>query len=181
MIVLREFKFLQKLMGLNPGVENIAVRLVYLFVLSSCTLMLSLFSISNFHNDIYGALGVLPTIAGFAVLVVNYLQLLISREPFNSLLNELQNIVNESMKLPNGEQLYLIDFPWFIGEEKGKSEKIYVKATQKASFATKIIIYGSLWVPILSISPFLLAAYHWCLGIYTLDSWILFFPVWYDS
>lgn len=96
-------------MGLNPGAENIAVRFVYLIILSSCTLMLSFFSVLNFQNDIYGALGALPTIAGFAILVLNYLQLLISREPLYSLLDELQHIVTESMKLlsglPNGEKL----------------------------------------------------------------------------
>lgn len=101
MFVLEEYKFLQKLMGLNPqgGFANIVVRVISLVSLLSCDLMLLLFVVFNIHNDLYGALTALPATLGFTLLLTTYLYLLIRREQFFSVLNELQDIVNESTRI----------------------------------------------------------------------------------
>lgn len=182
MIVLKEYKFLQKLIGLNPqgGFENIVVRFVYLIVVSSSILMFLGFFIMNIHDNANEALVTLPTILGFSVLLANYLHLLINRKSFCLLLDELQDIVNESTKLKSIK--YNVNaydfFPFFAGLKKGENERIYVKADQRNSFATKAIIYGSIPVPFGSLSPFVLAARNWYSGIYTIDSWVFYYPVW---
>lgn len=65
-----------------------------------------------------------------------------------------------------------------IGAKKEGNEIIYIRAEQRISFATKIFIYSSIMTPTSTLAPFILAAYHWFLGKYTINSWILFFPAW---
>lgn len=100
MIVLKEYKFIQKLMGLNPfgGLENIILRVIYSILLLSSGLMISIFFILKIYDDIYRALAALPAIFGFALLLATNWYLLINRKRFHLLLDELQEIVNESKK-----------------------------------------------------------------------------------
>lgn len=99
MIVLREFRMFERLIGLNPSgeLEKIAVQIVYLALLISTELLLLIFFISNIQRDIYRALGSLPSIIAFTAHMVAYLHLLIGRERFFALYDDLQNIVDESM------------------------------------------------------------------------------------
>lgn len=58
------------------------------------------------------------------------------------------------------------------------NKAIYVRAEQRNDFASKIILVGLASIPIAFLSPFVLAAYHWCLGKFTIDSWFFLYPVW---
>lgn len=72
-----------------------------------------------------------------------------------------------------------IIFIWsLIGSRKEENAVIYVGAEQQTSTATTKFIYCLISIPVVSSSPFLVAAYHWCVGKYTIDSWFFFFPVW---
>lgn len=101
MIVLEEFKLLQKLMGLGPqgGFENIIVRFIFWIVIFSCDVSFSIYLILNVRDDTYRALAVLPGIFGFAMNLMTYSHLVLCRNRFGSLLEELQGIVNESTQL----------------------------------------------------------------------------------
>lgn len=98
MVVLREYKLLQKLVGLNPlgGHENIFFRFFHLIVLSSFDLLALIDFIRKTRDDTYQALAALPTILGMTLLIANYLHLLVCRERINLLLDDLHNIVDES-------------------------------------------------------------------------------------
>lgn len=186
MIVLSEFKLLQKLMGLNPlgGVENIAVRICNLYILTSCNLMFVVYLIVNIHGDIYQVLATLPPICAYTSLIATYMHLLLRRKQFYSLLDELLEIVGESKKRQivksHTSPLQSNCFIWFHkGARNIENETIYARTEQRTNFATKFFIYGALAISISTLCTFILAACHWCLGIYTLDSWIFFYPAWY--
>lgn len=56
---------------------------------------------------------------------------------------------------------------------------LYGWAERKTTFLTDLFIMVPIPGTILgALSPSALAAYHWVLGKYTIDSWFLFIPVW---
>lgn len=103
MIVLNEFKILQKLMGLNPlgGLENIIMRFVHVIAFLSSDVMIAVYFIFNAHDDIIQALGSSNAFFALASHLVTCTHLWMHREEFYSLLDELQDIVTESTKLKN--------------------------------------------------------------------------------
>lgn len=62
---------------------------------------------------------------------------------------------------------------------KAENGMLYGRAAEQANFGTKVILFGLISSVMLSISPFVLVAYHWSLGKYTLNSWIFYYPIWY--
>lgn len=100
MIVLSEYKLLQKLMGLNPrgGHGNLAIRFFYLVAALSGVVAFTIFFVLNVHKDIYRAASGLPPIIAFILFMTNYMHLLIRRKRFYSLIDKLQKIVDGSTK-----------------------------------------------------------------------------------
>lgn len=72
----------------------------------------------------------------------------------------------------------MISFDFLTGVETKENEKIYVEAERLSNFVIKIIVYGTFWIPTLTLAPIVLAVHHWCSGKYAIDSWIILFPVW---
>lgn len=182
MIILAKYKFLQKLIGLDPlgGFENIVLRFIYWFLLFSTAMLISIFFFLNIHDDIHRAWGALTALIAFTTVVTTYSHLLIYRHRFYSLLDELQDIVNESVELKLIWQLQVLSdiFKIFIGAMKDDNEVIYLAAEQRVSFVTNFIIRASFLIPTMSLLPFILAAYNWSMGNYTIHSWFFYFPVW---
>lgn len=183
MIILAKYKLLQKLIGLDPlgALENIVVRITYWLLLFSTAGLISIFFIVNIHDDIHRAWGALTAIIAFTTVVTTYSHLLIYRDRFYSLLDDLQDIVNESAELKliwPVQKLWVILFQIYIGAEKDDNEVIYVRAEQRVGFVTNSIIRASFLIPTMSLLPFILAAYNWCMGNYTIHSWFFYFPVW---
>lgn len=180
MEVLEDYKFIQKLMGLNPigGLENIILRVIYSILLLSSDLLISIFFISKIYDDIYRALAALPAIFGFTLLMTTNWYLLITRKRFHSLLDELQDIFNESKSENASSHIFtvVISHDFHVGSKE--NGEMYIRAEQRTSLATKIIMYGSCAIPVSSLAPFVLATYDWCLGKYTTDSWIYFYSFW---
>lgn len=98
-VILGKYQLLQRILGLNPygGFENILLRIVYSVVLVSGISLLLIFLVLNFHDDANLALTTMPPIFGFGAVVPVYFHLILNRERINSLLDELQDIVNESV------------------------------------------------------------------------------------
>lgn len=185
MIVLSGFKLLQRIIGLSPmgGLENLIVRFIYLFVFFSGVLMFSIYFILNIRDDMYRALATFPLICGYMIHALIYLHLLSGRKHLNSLLNDLQNIVDESKNLKrfqyrNYYAKWMISIKFHTGMKEKENEVNYAKAEQQNSAATNVFMYGSLSIPVLFLSPFALVAYHLCLGKYTLNSWIFLYTAW---
>lgn len=101
MIVLNEFKLLQKIIGFNPlgGIENIFLQVIYWVAFLSSSWMMCTFFILNVRDDIFGALGMFPAFLAYVSHIVTLSHLLTSRDRFYSLLDDLQEIVNESTKI----------------------------------------------------------------------------------
>lgn len=101
MITLKELKWLQKLIGLNPrgGVENVIVRFMISASILLSILVFFIFFVLKINEDKYKAVAGLPAIFGHLLIIAYYSELLIRRESFNSILGDLQNIVNESIIL----------------------------------------------------------------------------------
>lgn len=185
MIILREYKWLQKVLGLNPlgGLENIILQMVYLVPLFTCDVMFTIYFALNISENSYRAMTALPGCFAFTVLIAIYSHLLTRRERFYLLIDELQGIVNESTKFNRfftyrNYKRWVNLFDFLAGVGKHENEKIYVEAEKLSNFSTKIIIYGTFWIPTLTLAPIVLAVHHWYLEKYTLDSWIILFPVW---
>lgn len=56
------------------------------------------------------------------------------------------------------------------------------KMYEKTEGAFKLFLKSALnffLIPVVwSLSPFIVVAYYWCLGKYTIDSWFFFYSVW---
>lgn len=100
MIVLQGYKFIQKIIGLGPlgALVNITVRFTFLAVFISFILATSIYFVLNIHDEVYKAMTTLPAIFSMIPIGVSYLHLLIGRERFRSLLDELNGVTNESAK-----------------------------------------------------------------------------------
>lgn len=59
-----------------------------------------------------------------------------------------------------------------------ENKAIYAETERKIKFGLDIFSYGMFGTIAACLAPFILVAYHWCLGKYTIDSWFFFSPVW---
>lgn len=98
MIVFGRYRLMEKLIGLNPigGRENGFLRIVHLFFIVSFDLMESIFIILNIDDGIDQVAPGLAPLFGTIPPMVSYVHLLINRGRYYSLMNDLQDIVNES-------------------------------------------------------------------------------------
>lgn len=183
MVFLGKFKFLLKAIGSDPLGGNNIVRSIYLIGFALIYFMVSTLIVSKIHDDINVALGAVPIFFGLTLVIFIFCHLGIKREHMNSLLGDLHDIVEKSMKIEflsnsNIFPILLSDLIYFSGARLKLNTAIYARAEQRNNFATKIILKGLVPIPIAFLSPFVLAAYHWCLGKYTIDSWFFLYPVW---
>lgn len=63
------------------------------------------------------------------------------------------------------------------GKNLAGNNSLYKQTQQQVQFRNKIIavIFA---VPLLYFFPFVIVAYDWCIGRYSIDSWTLVFPIW---
>lgn len=187
-VILEKYQILQKKFGLDPhGVRaNILTRIIFSISLILSVLLPSIFLLLNFRDNTHLALSTVPPLFGFVATVLNYFHLVINCERIHCLLEQLQHIANESMFRINCWIFLETDssgiwevIQWFfsgtnLDEDSGV---IYTVAEQRITLATKIIMTGVASVPA-TLSPFLLVAFHWYTGKYTIKSWFLFYPIW---
>lgn len=98
-VILQKYQLLQKFMGLDPrgGRLNFLRRFTFsiLVMLSIC--LPSTILVLNIRDNTNLALSTMPAISGFVAVAPTYFHLIIKRERIYSFLNELQEIVNNSM------------------------------------------------------------------------------------
>lgn len=98
-VILQKYQILLKILGLDPrgGRMNIYKR-IYFLILSTSIVLLPMNSlITNIQVDIKVALASIPPIFGLGVVMPLYIHLVMNRKRIHSLLDELQDIVTESM------------------------------------------------------------------------------------
>lgn len=98
MIVLETYRSLEKLFGLHSNGEwkNIVLRIAILVALISFNSMEFFIVCMNIKNGIVKVAASLTPLCGIVPPTAWYGLLLIIRERYRSLLNEIQNIVDES-------------------------------------------------------------------------------------
>lgn len=98
MIIFGEFKLVLQISGLDPegGRRNLIARIIFsiLFVLFNLTA--TVFLIRSFVRDIEQILLIMPVYLAYHATIVIYIHLLMNRKEFYSLLDELQDILEES-------------------------------------------------------------------------------------
>lgn len=100
MIVLEKYKLVEKLVGFNPhgGVENTILRIVYMVTFISFNIMELIFVILNVQNG-FDRLVMVTAICAFCGVVpvmFSYAHLWINLKRYYALLDDLQQIINES-------------------------------------------------------------------------------------
>lgn len=98
MIIFEKYKLLERLIGLRPfgGWESTFVRTIYLAAFISINIMELMFIIWNIDDGVEVAAPALAPLAGAFTALACYGHLLINLDRYRSLLNELQDIVNNS-------------------------------------------------------------------------------------
>lgn len=99
MIILEKYrKWLEKLIGLDRrgGLGSILLQNVYLMTLISFVSNEMAYFILNIHGGLDRAMSVVPAFFGVLPNMSIYIFLLINRKRYYALLDEMQNIVNES-------------------------------------------------------------------------------------
>lgn len=101
MTVFKKYTMFQRLIGLDPlgGIENFILPTIYLTIFISSEMMAFIFFISNNRKDVQQVDAALTAILGIMPVAAIYSHLLICRNRFYSLLDELQEIEIESTKV----------------------------------------------------------------------------------
>lgn len=97
MIILEKYQLLEKLVGLKPfgGRESIVLPIIYVVTFISFNLMQLIFITVNIQEHVVQALTALGIFFGVMPAMLTHMYLLINRTRYYSLLNEMQDVVNE--------------------------------------------------------------------------------------
>lgn len=99
MIIFGKHEFLLQMNGLYPkgGLGNIGSRIIFSVVFVLFISLTMILFILNYRRDIDRVLPLLPIFFLYGAIIATYFYLVINREQFHSLLDELQDIVHESV------------------------------------------------------------------------------------
>lgn len=98
MIVFEKYQLLQKLVGLHSlgGRKSLFVHFAFLAVQFSFAVMETLMFLSNIHGDLFSAIIALSSMCGAMPALCSYVDLLLNRERYYSVLRDLQETVDDS-------------------------------------------------------------------------------------
>lgn len=183
MLVLQEFKFLLKLLGLEPYSDSNQVNrlnaICYLVSLFLNVLMSSGYFIENIHV-LKEASDSMTVLFGFFITFTYTFHFLYNRDQFRSFEQELHDIVKDSMcSLDTSKKEAELNFEIFTGIEIAENDKLYAHTEERVTFYTRISIKATALMCTMAIVPFLRVVYHLCSGNYTLHSWVFHLKFWY--
>lgn len=98
MIIFGKRNFLLKMSGLDPegGRGNTIARISFSIVFVVLNLLSTIFLVLNFRQDIDQTLLIMPLFLAYQATIAIYFHLVINRDEFYALLDELQDIVQGS-------------------------------------------------------------------------------------
>lgn len=99
MTIFGNFVIFQQITGFYPqgGLGNIIVRIVYSVLFMLFYLVTAIFIALNFRHNIDQALYDVSIINGNSAFILTFFYLLMNREQFYSLLDDMQDIVDKSV------------------------------------------------------------------------------------
>lgn len=182
MAAVKNYRFLLKLIGLDSlgGCRNYFLRIVFSIALISAILLTTIHLLLEYQSDIVRSLSAFPPICAFVSLAATFWHLAANLGHFLPLVSELLDIVHES----GWNEMSIISYSFltnklhFPGKKKSDEIIIYIKAEKRFDSVTKMSINIQVVIAILYFSPFALVAYHWYIGKYTIDSWVIYYPIW---
>lgn len=184
--VFEKYYFYLKLSGMDfqggrrSEVPRITISVVFILFIILATTSVA----QNTPEDMDSVLRTVTKIFANGSFAGLYFHLLGKRKQFHALLDELQDITNESMEISfqNYIKAWITLSDSFPGSNKGDTSRaIFQRAAQQINEAIKIISRTTLPVPILYFSPFIEVVYHLCMGKYSIESWHVYYPLWWLS
>lgn len=177
MLILKKYRLLERLLGFHPpgGRINICLRIIHLISYISFAWMELSFIILNIRDGIDKVASALAPFCGILPAIACCVHLLIYRERYHCLLNEMQDIVNGSIL----NSVLSKDQCWYsviLGMKNDENKVFYTHAEQKNTTAAKIAFCSQLVNVFSLFTPFIFVTYHWCVEKYTIDSWFFFYP-----
>lgn len=190
LLILHEYKFLVNLLGLNLfNGSNRKYQFAGVIFMVVCASVISM-SFGNFllntENLNEEATNSIITIFACLMAFIYTTHILFNRVRFSSMEKELEDIVNESK---NDKWRYCKEykFNWYFfaralrlfkGILTKKSNKLYADIEQRFTFYMRIIVKTCGVASIVGLYPFVFVAYQWCVGKYTLNSWVYHLKLW---
>lgn len=190
LLILYEYKFLVNLLGLNLfNGSNRKYQFTGVIFMVACASVISM----SFGNLILNtedlneeATNSIITISACSMAFIYTTHILINRVRFSSMEKELEDIVNES-KSDNWKNRKEYKFDWYFfrcilrlfeGIVKKKGNKLYADIEQRFTFYMRIIVKTAGGFSSVGLYPFVFVAYQWCMGNYTLSSWVYHLKLW---
>lgn len=183
MLILQTYKFLENVMGLHAlHNRGHAIRASLISCSISISILFTFVNLIENVSDFAVAIESFCIICGYLCLFPVYLHMIFNRVRFELFLDELTAIVNESnydlspaknvwKRLNSKTKLFLFR----TGIKVKQVDSLYAATEQKIAYLTKISMAIAASSSTLYLLPFIRVAYHWILGIYTIDSWFFMY------
>lgn len=179
MIILASNKFLQGCLGLKSfGRDMLRVNYFVAIFFPSCiftTFSLSCVFIAFNINDFKEATNAMLTSCGIPVILAMYWSLIVKRKELYHVLDELQDIANESwlkLLLTVSRCVLLMDRVSIAGIRLKGNSALYGKVERHITFITRIYCSVLLtMVPLSCVTQYVKVIYDFFSGNYSLDSW----------
>lgn len=186
MSILRTYKLLDDFMDLDAVRRSecwIGFRTAYISVSFLCWFTMSLVDLILNIDDFEKIAQPMIMVTGHSIVITVYCRFIFSRDRFIKLLDDFQSIVDESMSLSILRIRRSIQFHkrkiFSAGIQLKQDRIFYTETESRLTKSTKIglSIAGSVFY--IAFIPYVRLVYQWCVGTYTLDSWMFFYiPSW---
>lgn len=99
MVIFGEYKFLLDMTGLDPngGRKNIVGRAIFSVTSVAMVLLLAISLLLELHGDFDRVSYIVPIFVAFVTTISTYFHLLLNRKSFYCFLDEMEDIVHESL------------------------------------------------------------------------------------
>lgn len=185
MLILEKYRFLARFFGSHQSGRS-KLNCQYVAI---CFLVMTFFCILAPLNNqnLWQLIHSIISLSGLSPIFVFVLHILINGVRFDLLENALQDIVNESrcklcLKIAEDRCAFVYLSVLFIskGIRLKKSYKLYAQVEQQISFYAGIAKNNIYLLIVTALFPFACVAYDYCLGKYTIESWIFLITFWWD-
>lgn len=148
-----------------------------LFILVEFLLLMN--AIANIGNNIQETLPSMSPFAGCIATTLTYWHFWRQRDDFYLLFDAIQDIVNERMWRCSWLCSKHFSHPknLVLWTGIGQRNTLYVQTQKRVQRLIKL--FEAMFIPTAAtLLPFVRVVYHLCVGKYSTDSWIFYFPIW---
>lgn len=183
MLILQTYTFLANLMDLGAFHRNnwrIGFRVTYILLTDIAWFLFAVFTLILGDDDSIKLGTPLIKFHGDITIIAIYAKFLFHHDHFISLLDDLQDIVNDSMYYTMSyhmENRIKTLFP-FQGTRMKRDQLFYRMTEDKIEHITKIVLKIIALLNSVSVLPLIGVTYDFCMGTYTPSSWKFLYDLW---